>query len=182
MRQMLGSIMNSRNSLKITQDESGRANILGFPIQISGADTIKLNENIFELPPEIYKVLSYATYNGQTTKNENDILMIKNLTKDLGYIGIRDSDSKPKIFFTKTLPKLAQEIQNETFDEITDDSVDLQREGVKNIIPSIIIDIYTRLEILLGLKLSCYTDTLSEASNLIDELYKRGEIQTKQQY
>ena len=34
MRQMLGSLMNSKNSLKITQDESGRANILGAPIQI----------------------------------------------------------------------------------------------------------------------------------------------------
>ena len=39
--------------------------------------------------------------------------------------------------------------------------------------PSIIIDIYNRLEILLGLKLSGHTDTLTEASNLIDELYKR---------
>ena len=45
-----------------------------------------------------------------------------------------------------------------------------------------IIDIYTRLEIPLGLKLSGHTDTLTEASNLIDELYKRGEMQNKQQY
>ena len=35
---------------------------------------------------------------------------------------------------------------------------------------------------LLGLKLSGHTDTLTEASNLIDELYKKGEIQTEQQY
>ena len=55
MRQMLGSLMNSKNSLKITQDESGRAKILGAPIQISGADIIKINENIYELTPEIYK-------------------------------------------------------------------------------------------------------------------------------
>ena len=52
----------------------------------------------------------------------------------------------------------------------------------KTIIPSNIIDIYTRLEVLLGLKLSGHTDTLTEASNLIYELYKRDEIQTKQQY
>ena len=45
-----------------------------------------------------------------------------------------------------------------------------------------IIEIWTRLEILLGLKLSGHTDTLTEASNLIDELYKRGEIETEQQY
>ena len=40
MRQMLGSLMNSRNSLKNTQDESGEANVLCVPIQIS--DTIKI--------------------------------------------------------------------------------------------------------------------------------------------
>ena len=59
----------------------------------------------------------------------------------------------------------------------------LKSQGTqKIIIPSNIINIYTRLEILLGLKLSGHTDTLTEASNLIDELYKPGEIQNKQQY
>ena len=58
----------------------------------------------------------------------------------------------------------------------------LEGNGIKIIIPSNIIDIYTRLEILLGLKLSDHTDILSGASNLIDEIYKRGEIQNKQQY
>ena len=60
-----------------------------------------------------------------------------------------------------------------------EDSDDLSGSGVtKIIIPSNIIEIWTRLEVLLGLKLSGHTDTLTEASNLIDELYKRGEIQT----
>ena len=87
-----------------------------------------------------------------------------------------------KHFFTKTLPELVDEIQKRTYEEITDDSDDLQAEGIKKIIPSNIIGIYTRLEILLGLKLSGHADTLTEASNLIDELYKRGEIRNKQQY
>ena len=182
MRQMIGSIMNSRNSVKITQDETGRANILGIPIQISGV-TIKINENVYELIPEIYKALTYTTYTGKTMKDENDILMMYNIIRDLGYNGTGDRDSKRKTFFLKKLPKLVEDIQNETFDEISDDSDDLQGEGIeKIIIPSNIIDIYTRLEILLGLKLSDHTDTLTEASNLIDELYKRGEIQNKQQY
>ena len=46
-------------------------------------------------------------------------------------------------------------------------------------VPSNIIDIWTRLEVLLGLKLSSHTNTLTEASSLIDELYKNGEIQTE---
>ena len=59
----------------------------------------------------------------------------------------------------------------------------LTGQGIEKIIvPSNINDIYTRLEILLGLKLSGHTDTLTEASNLIDELYKRGDIQNKKQY
>ena len=41
MRQMLGPLMNSRNSLNITQDETGRANNLVVPNQISEGDTIK---------------------------------------------------------------------------------------------------------------------------------------------
>ena len=52
----------------------------------------------------------------------------------------------------------------------------------KIIIPSNISDIYTRLKVLLGLKLSGHTDTLTEASILLDELYKIGDIQNKQQY
>ena len=48
--------------------------------------------------------------------------------------------------------------------------------------PSNIIDIYTRLEFFLGFKLSGHTDTLTETSNLIDELYKRGDIRREQQY
>ena len=58
----------------------------------------------------------------------------------------------------------------------------MEGKGVKFIIPSNIIDSYTRLEILQGLNLSGHTDTRTEASNLIDELCKRGEIENKQQY
>ena len=59
----------------------------------------------------------------------------------------------------------------------------LKDRGIEKIvIRSNKIDIYTRLEILHGLKLSGHTDTLTEASNLMDEVCKRGEIQNKQQY
>ena len=53
----------------------------------------------------------------------------------------------------------------------------LKGRGVeKHIIPSNKIDIYTRLEVLLGIKFSGHSDTVTEASNLIGELYKRGDI------
>ena len=61
--------------------------------------------------------------------------------------------------------------------------INLQGHGIaKFIVPSNIIDIYTRFEALLRLKLSGPTDNLTEASNLIDEFYKKGEIQNEQQY
>ena len=181
MKKTLGRLMSSANSLKINSTPSG-ATILGVPIYTLGGDRIQIKDNIYDLTPEIYKALSYTGYDGKTMKNENDILMLNNIIRDLGYTGIGDIKSKRKIFLTEKLPKLVEDIQNKTFEEIIDDSDELQGEGIKIIIPSNIIDIYTRLEILLGLKLSGHTDTLTEASNLIDELYKRAEIQNKQQY
>ena len=182
MKKTLGRLMSSANSLKIDTTPSG-ATILGVPIITLGGDKLRIQANDYDLTPEIYKALSFTGYDGKTMKNENDILMLKNNIKDLRYTGRGDYQSKRKTFLTETLPKLVEEIQNRTYEEITLDSDNnLQGEGVKIIIPSNIIDIYTRLEVLLGLKLSGHTDTLTEASNLIDELYKRGEIQNKQQY
>ena len=176
MTKTLGRLMSSANSLKITSSPSG-ASILGVPVYTLGGDRIQIKGNIYDLTPEIYKALSDTGYTGKNMKNEYDILMMNNIINDLGYTGIGDKPSKRKKFFTKTLAKLVEDVQNRTFDEI-----DLEGQGLKINIPSNIIDIYTRLEVLLGLKLSGHTDTLTEASNLIDELYKLGEIQNKQHY
>ena len=179
---MSGSLRNSRISLKTTQDEFGQANILGMPLQKSGGDRIEKRDKIYDFTPEIHKALSSTSYNGKTMKNESDILMMNNIIRDLGCTGIGDKSSKRKSFYTKTLPKLVQDIHKKTFDDIKDNFGNLEGQGVKIIIPPNIIDIYTRLEILLGLKLSGHTDTVTEATALIDQLYKLGEIQNKQQY
>ena len=180
MTKTLGRLA-SANSLKIKSTPSG-ATILGVPIHTLGGDTIQIKDHVYDLTPEKYKALSFTGYEGKNLTNENDILMLYNIIRDLGYTGSGDIRAKRVIFFTEKLPKLVEEIQNRTFEEINVDSDDLQGEGVKIIIPSNIIGIYTRLEVLLGLKLSGHTDTLREASNLIDQLYKLGEIQSKQQY
>ena len=115
-------------------------------------------------------------------RSENYILVINIIINHLGYTGIGDRDPKRDLFFTKTVPKSVEQNQNKTFDENIIDSDDLQGEGVKFIEASNIIDLYTRLEVLLGLKLSGHTDAITEASNLFDELYKGGGIQTEQLY
>ena len=58
----------------------------------------------------------------------------------------------------------------------------LQVEGMKVIISCNSIDIWTKIEVLRGLKLSNHAVTLTEESNLINELYQRGEIQSEQKY
>ena len=67
-------------------------------------------------------------------------------------------------------------------DKLLNPSKPLQGEGTKNTIPSNTFDFCIRLELLLRLNLSGDTYTLIEANKLIDELYKRDEIQNEQQY
>ena len=63
MRQIFGSLMNSPDSFKITQNESGRANILGVTVQISGPDTIKLNEKTKKLVIEGHGLIFFIFFN-----------------------------------------------------------------------------------------------------------------------
>ena len=164
-KQMLNTIvklMSSKNSIKRDQNErTGGASINGVPVLILGGNSWRIGDNVYEITPEIHKALSSTLYTGETMKNENDILMFDNILRDVKYTGEGDRPSKRKNFFTE-LPKRVNEIQNKTFNEI-----DLEVQGLKIIIPSNIIDIYTRLEILLGLKLSGHTDTLTEATKII---------------
>ena len=96
--------MNSKISLKNTQYESGRAIILGVPIEVSEADTKKINEKIYEITPEVFKALSNLLYTGNTMKNDDDFLMLYNKLKDVNYTGRKDRPSNRKKFFTIDLP------------------------------------------------------------------------------
>ena len=93
MREVIGLIMNSRNSLENTQHESGTANILSATIQVSGADTIKKMKTSVLSTPEIYKALSSTTYTGKTMKNDDVILMMYNFIRDLEYAGRGELDN-----------------------------------------------------------------------------------------
>ena len=117
--------------------------------------------------------------------DNEDKLTVYDVLKNTGFYSMRHTKGKKSARMRDALYSLPNEIarnRNPPIPAIENESNDLQGEGVKIIIPSNKIDIYTRLEVLLGLKLSGHTDTLTEASNLIDELYKRGEIQNRQQY
>ena len=97
MTKTLGRLMSGANSLKIISTPSG-ATILGVPVYTLGGDRIQINGNDYNLTPEIYKALSYTGYEGKNLKNEDDVLMLYNIIKDLGYTGRGDIKSKRKIF------------------------------------------------------------------------------------
>ena len=149
-----------------------------------GENRISINNQEYDIKPNIQ---NYFTNTNQTTKNmdDEDKLTIYDILKNIGFHSMRHTkglNSARMKDALNNLPREIAKIRNPPLTEIENESNNLQGEGVKIIIPSNIIDIYTRLEVLLGIKLSDHTDTLTEASNLIDELYKRGEIQNKQQY
>ena len=163
------------NSLKLNKDKDDNLSIFGVPIKSLGGDKIQIYDNIYEFTPEIHKALSNSSYTGKSMRNENEQRTLYNFLVDIGYNGVGDEKTNQKKFFSSLFKQFGN-IKKEELDNLRGTSVK------KIIIPSNIIDIYTRLEILLGLKLCGHTDTLTEAGNLIDELYKRGEIQNKQQY
>ena len=101
--------------------------------------------------------------------NNVDEEFYKNVLEDVGFT---PKKSKSRGRASKQLKKTLS---------LFSDTSNLQGEGVKIIFPSNFIDICSRLKVLFGLKLSGHTDTLTEASNLIIEKYKRLEIQNELQ-
>ena len=140
----------------------------GFPVEKGSGNKLKNNEKIYNITPGIRKVLTETSNIPLKKLNDKDNeIFIKNL-KSLDFQNskpIRGDSKSDRYKKSKSIFK----------------KHNLKGPGIeKIIIPSNVIDIYTRLEIILGLKLSGHSDT--EASNLKDEIYKRGEIQNKQQY
>ena len=165
----LNNMKNNTGFFKIEERDNGDVFWNGFPVEKIGGKRIKINENVFDITQGIQKVLTDTSnipikkLNGQDREIFNDILESLDFKN---YKPVRGESKSGRSKQSKTIFK----------------KHNMEGQGVKIIIPSNIIDIYTRLEVLMGLKLSGHTDTLTEASNLIDELYKRGEIQNKQQY
>ena len=165
----LNNMKNNFGFFKIEERDNGDVFWNGFPVEKIGGNKIKINENVFDITRGIQKVLTDTSNIPIKKLNDQDREIFNNILENLdfkNYQPVRGESKSGRYKQSKTNFK----------------KHNLEGQGLKIIIPSNIIDIYTRLEVLLGLKLSGHTDTFTEASNLIDELYKRGEIQNKQQY
>ena len=100
-------------------------------------------------------------------KDDGDNLVLIIPSRDIGHIGIRDRPSKvkgnieePPPFVAKTESRIAEKKESDS----------PEGDGLKIITPSNITNIWFRLEVLIKLKVSEHTDSLTKASNLIDEL------------
>ena len=182
----LAFMKKSKNFFKLTEDDDGKVYWNEVLIEPLGGNRININNREYDISPDIQ---SYFTNTKLTTKfldNFEKEIVFETL-QNVGFyynipkMGFKAARMKDALY---DLPKAIDKIRNPSLPTIEniEDSNDLEGQGIKIIIPSNIIDIYTRLEVLLGLKLSGHIDTLTEASNLLNELYKRGEIQTEQQY
>ena len=105
--------------------------------------------------------------------SDEGVLPFTKILKTLHYDHAKDSNSKRTKSIKKDLNKRVSKIRKPRLALPTDENEetpdDLQGDGMKIIIPSKNSDVYTRLEVLLELKLSGHTDTLIETSNSIDE-------------
>ena len=164
----LSNMKNNTGFFNTEETNDGENFLNGFPVEKLGGDKLKINEKVYNITPGIQKILTDTSNKPIKQLNDQDRGIFINILESLNfesYKAIRGGSKSGRYKQSKT-------IFNKRI---------LEGQGLKIIIPSNIIDIYTRLEVLLGLKLSGHTDTLTEASNLIDELYKRGEIENKQQ-
>ena len=148
------------------------------PIKTPRGTKVEINENENNITPGLQKVFTDHSYDTAKSMSDKDKVIFRDILVKTGYYKYKPGKGR--------MPGRDRYIRYELDNEvrrILNLDEKLKGRGIENIIiPSNIIDIYTRLEVLLGLKLSGHTDTLKEAGNLIDELYKRGEIQNKQQH
>ena len=169
---------NDTGFFKTPHDSQQGRVINNHPIKPIRGTEVEINKNKYNITPGIQKVFTDTSYNTAKSMNDTKKLVFRDILQKTDYY--KRLPTKGRMSGCDRYIKY--ELDNEV-SRISNLNTKLRGEGVeKNIIPSNIIDIYTRLEVLLCLKLSGHTDTLTEAGNLIDELYRIGDIQHKQQY
>ena len=147
-------------------------------IKTPGGSNIKKYKNEYNITPGLQKVFTDAKYETAKSMSDTEKVVFRNIVQKTNYNKNKPGEGKMSGRDRYIKYELDDDVRRILFLDTK-----LKGRGIaKIIIPSNIIDIYTRLEVLLWLNLSGHTDTLTEVSNLIDELYKRGEIQNEQQY
>ena len=155
----------------------------GIKIKSLGGNKISIMDKEYGLTPDIQNCFTKTYLTTELMNNYAKTTVFDIAEKTDFYCitqenGLNSSRMKDALF---ELPKTTAKIRNPTSaipptenKEFDEESDDLQCESIeKSIIPSNSNDIYTRLAVLLGLKLSGYIDTLTESSTLMDEIQKK---------
>ena len=157
----------------IEEKDNGDIISNGFTVGKIGGNKLKIIEKSYNISDDLQNVFTNTSNKPLKKLNDKDREKNKTTLENLefkNYKAIHGETKSARYKYSKTNFKYRV---NKSY---------LEGQGVKITIPSNIIDIYIRLEILLGLKLWGHTDTLAAASNLIDQIYRIGEIQNEQQY
>ena len=152
LRDTLAFMKKSKNFFKLEQ-VGNEVFWNKIPIKALGGNRISIKDQEYDIKPNIQE---YFTNTKLTTKNMNDEdkSIINDILKNTGFYSMRRKKGKQSartIDARNNLPRGIAKIRNPPLPAIENESDNLQGEGVKIIIPSNIIDIYTRLEVLLGL-------------------------------
>ena len=138
------------------------------PIKMLRGTKVEIDENKYNITPGIRKVLVNQSYDTAKSMTDEDKLIFRDILQKTGYYNRKPTEDR-----LTGRDRYIKIDRDNNVSRILNLDTELKGRGVEQfIIPSNKSDIYTRLEVLLGLKLSGHTDTLTEASNLIDEIYK----------
>ena len=150
----------------------------GYPVKILDGIEVQINDKNCNITPGIQKVFVGSSPNTAKSMNDMDKVVFRDILLKTSF-----NNRKPS---KRRMSGCDKFIKNNLDNDVRRNLIlDTKLNGTgieKIIIPSDIIDIYTRLEVLLCPKLSGHSKTLTEASYVVDEFYKRGEIQNEQQY
>ena len=146
-----------------------------FSIGTPGGTEIEISGNKFDITPGLQEVFTDTQHETAKTMSETEKVVFRDILSKTNYY-----NRKPTKRRMSGRDRYIKNDLGNNVKRILNLDKKLKGRGIENtFIPSNISDIYTRVEILLGSKLSGHTDTLTENSNLIDELYKQGELQNK---
>ena len=142
----------------------------GYPSKMSGGTEVEINNKKYNITPGIQKVFTDTSYITAKSMSDTEKLVFRDI--------LQKTDCYNRLPTKGHMSGRDRYIKNDLDNDVRRIlNLDIKPKGKgieKIIIPSNIIDIYTRLEILLGLKLIGNSDTPTEASALMDQLYKMG--------
>ena len=173
LRDILSFMKRSKNFFILGEKDNGDAFWNVVFVQPLRERRINIENQEFDITPVFQ---AFLTNTRVTTKLSNNVEKetVFYILENVGFYDnipekvLKSARIKDALFY---LPRELANIRNPLIPQIVNEEVfhDLQGERKENvIIPFNMIDIYTKMKILLELKLSRHSNTLAEASNLID--------------